>query len=52
MTEFGEHVAILKFDDRKRAPLGKFITREPVTGWRVFRSDDGRQVLLEAIVSE
>lgn len=49
MSEFGEHVAILKLDDRKRAPLGRFITREPVEQWRVYRAEDGKMILLEAV---
>lgn len=45
-----EHVAIISPDDRKRFPLGRFVSREGVTQWRVYRSPDGRHVLLEAIV--
>jgi len=50
--EFGEHIAIVEPDVRGRFQMKRFITREPVTGWRVFRSADGREIKLEAIVSE
>ena len=50
--EFGEHAAIVQTDDRKRLPIGRYITREPIKGWRLFRSDDGRVLRLEAILDE
>lgn len=50
--DLGEHVAILNLDNRRRLPIGRFATREPVDGWRVFRSSDGRTLRLEAIVHE
>lgn len=48
----GEHFAIVSPDDRKRMPLGRYMTREVTKGWRVYRSADGRQLFLEAIVDE
>lgn len=47
-----DHVAIVNLDDRRRAQIGRWATREPVKGWRVYRSDDGRQILLEAILDD
>lgn len=47
-----EHVAIIQLDTRRRMPLGRFATREETKGWRVFRSEDGRTIHLEAIVDE
>lgn len=49
--DLGEHVAILQLDNRRRLPLGRFATREPVEGWRTFVSRDGRTIRLEAIVN-
>lgn len=46
---FGEHVKIIEPDDRHRFHLGRHITREPVKGWRVHRSPDGKSILLEAV---
>lgn len=50
--DLGEHVAIVQPDARNRFHLGRYATREPVSGWRVFRSPDGRTVTLEAILDE
>ncbi|MDL5351198.1 hypothetical protein [Microbacterium sp. zg-YB36] len=49
--EYGPYRAIINLDDRKRAPVGRFATREPVEGWEVYRSADGREILLKAIVN-
>lgn len=49
MTKFGPHVAIVNPDDSKRFRLGRFITRQPVSGWKVYRSEDGKEILLVAI---
>lgn len=48
----GDHRSILVPDDRKRMPLGRHMTREPVKGWKVWASEDGRQLLLEAILDD
>jgi expansin (peptidoglycan-binding protein) len=45
----GGHVAITNPDDRGRFQLKRWTTREPVSGWRVYRSEDGKTVLLEAV---
>ena len=45
-----EHVAIVAPDDSKRFRLGRFITREPTTGWKVFVAEDGRTVTLKAVL--
>lgn len=50
--EFGEHVSLINPDDRKRFPLGRIATRESVKAWRAYRSEDGRSILLEAILDE
>lgn len=51
-ADVGSHVGVLQLDDRRRAPIGRYATREEVKGWRVFRSEDGRVLVLEAIVDE
>jgi hypothetical protein len=48
--DLGEHRAIVTPDSRRRWPLGRLATREPVLGWRVFASADGRTLRLEAIL--
>lgn len=45
----GSHVGLAKPDSRSRFPLGKWITRQPVAGWRTYRLDDGKTIVLEAI---
>lgn len=45
-----DYVSIAKTDERKRLPIGRYATREPISGWKVWRSPDGTQILLEAIV--
>lgn len=42
-------VGIVRADERGRIPLKKYVTAEPVLGWKVFRSDDGRTITLEAV---
>ncbi|WP_217181625.1 hypothetical protein [Streptomyces sp. AC495_CC817] len=36
-------------DQRKRVPLGRYMSREPVAAWRVYRLDSGKTIVLEAI---
>lgn len=50
--EPGSHVGLVKPDSRSRFPLGKWITRENVAGWRAYRLDDGKTIVLEAIEIE
>jgi hypothetical protein len=52
MTTGKDHVAIVQFDERKRLTLGRYITKEPTQGWKLYRSPDGRELRLEAIVDE
>lgn len=44
-----EHLAIIQPDDRKRFPIGRFITREPNAGWKVFVENYGKTIRLEAV---
>lgn len=44
-----EHVAIIAPDDSKRFRLGRFITREPAAGWKVFVENNGKTIRLEAV---
>jgi hypothetical protein len=45
----GDHVAIVKPDSKSRFALGRWLSREPNAGWRAYRLDDGKTVVLEAI---
>lgn len=49
MSNLEERVAAIQPDTRKRFTLGKFITREPVKEWSVYRSADGKMILLKAV---
>ena len=42
-------VALVQADSRGRVPLKKYTTAEPLEGWRVYRSPDGRTIRLEAV---
>lgn len=45
----GEHIVVIGPDDRGRFPLKKYIHPAPVTGWRLYRENDGKTITLEAI---
>ena len=47
--ELGEHIAVVEPDDRRRVALGRFLYRGPVTGYRLYRLNDGKTIVLEAI---
>lgn len=36
-------------DERKRVPLGRYLSREPVAKFQVYRFDDGKTVVLRAV---
>ncbi|MFT4260357.1 hypothetical protein [Microbacterium sp.] len=41
-------VGIVKADERRRIQVGRHAARD-VTEWRVYRLDDGRTIVLEAV---
>jgi len=45
----GDHVAIVRPDDRYRIALKAWLTREPVDGYRVFRLNGGKTIVLQAV---
>lgn len=47
--EPGSHLGVVKPDSRFRFPLAKWLSRQPNDGWRVFRLDDGKTIVLQAI---
>lgn len=53
MTEItlnsGDHTAVVVPDAKGRFALRRWLTREPVVKWRVFRFDDGKTIVLEAV---
>ena len=53
MTEItlnpGDHAGLVEPDDRRRVPLGRYLTREAVRGFRVYTFNGGKTVVLEAI---
>ena len=52
MSEALHPVGTTDPDARGRFNLKRYTTREPVKEWRVFRSEDGRTITLEAVVAE
>lgn len=46
----GDHVGLIKPDERFRFPLGKLVDREPGVEWRAYRLDGGRTIVLEAVM--
>lgn len=45
----GDHVAIVKPDSKSRFALGRWLSREPNSGFRAYRLNDGKTIVLEAI---
>lgn len=47
------HVEIIRFDDRHRARLGRWVSKDPsIVGWKVFVSNGGKTIRLEALEAE
>lgn len=49
--EPGEHRGLVKMDGRGRFPLRSFASREPIPEWRVYSLDDGKTIVLEAVLT-
>lgn len=45
----GDHVALVKPDSKSRFALGRWMSREPNQGWRAYRLNDGKTIVLEAV---
>ena len=45
----GDHLGIVKPDERQRFALKSWVTREPGTSFRVYSLDEGRTIVLEAV---
>lgn len=44
-----DHVTTAAPDTKGRFALRRWLTREPVATWKVYRLDEGRTVVLEAV---
>lgn len=45
----GDHLAIIKPDDRSRVSLKNWMTPEPIRGFKIYRFDGGKTIVLEAV---
>lgn len=44
-----DHVTTAAPDTKGRFALRRWLTREPVAMWKVYRLDEGRTIVLEAV---
>lgn len=51
IPELGSHIATTEPDARGRFNLKRYAYPGPVEHWRVYRSDDGKTITLEAVAS-
>jgi len=48
-TPLGDHVALVEPDSRNRFTIGRYISREPIKSWKLYRSEDGKTIVLQAV---
>lgn len=47
----GAIVGTVSPDERRRVPLGRYLSREPIATFQVYRFDDGKTIVLKAVES-